>query len=136
MAARNKAQQRLRVAGLVTGLAGIAGFTIYRLVNDPAGAWSINAIVPIALFAIPLIIAVFMAWKFLLYGGSIVILISLFWVFVYLAMKQPIPQEELRMSVEALVPWVIPGIVPVSALPIISGVLFILAWRVGSLKYY
>ncbi|MFC1987416.1 hypothetical protein ACFLVH_02600 [Chloroflexota bacterium] len=117
-------QKKLHRAGLVVGLAGVVVTALFSIAVGEAPFASITNFLyslPTALvISLPFLVMVGIAWKWPLTGGILLIAASLFWPIWRLFTMPTLPPIYMIALVIIL---------PVSLLPLISGILFLLSGR-------
>ena len=118
---RSKVRKRLYRAGLIVGVAGVVLLTLFALAVSEA-PFSMYAVPMALIFSLSFLSMVVVAWKWPLIGGILLIATGLFWaVWRYITVPpMPLADSLYMMAI---------GILPVSLLPLASGVLFLLSRR-------
>ncbi len=123
---RSKVRKPLYRAGLIVGLAGAIELTLFVFATSE-GRFSWYSVPTVILFVLPLLAITVIAWKWPLIGGILLIIGGLFWPVLRLTTMPPTSQP-MPLATLALV------ILPVSLLPLASGILFLLSWRAKEAK--
>ena len=125
---RSRRQKRLHEAALIVGLAGVAVTAVFFVAIGEAPFASLTnfmyAIPNGLIFSIPFLVIVVIAWKWPDIGGILLIMTSL----VIAGMLWPL-WRQLTMPISWPTYATVLGVLPVSLLPLISGILFLLSWR-------
>ena len=119
-------RKRLHRAGLIVGLAGATELTLFIFATSE-GRFSWFAAPTVVILVLPFLISVAIAWKWSLIGGILLIIGGLFWP-VWRLTTMPPTSQPMPLATLALV------ILPVSLLPLASGILFLLSWRAKEAK--
>ena len=119
-------QKKLYRAGLIVGLAGAIELTLFIFATSE-GRFSWYSVPTVILFVLPLLAIMVIAWKWPLIGGILLIIGGLFWP-VWRLTTMPPTSQPMPLATLALV------ILPVSLLPLASGILFLLSWRAKEAK--
>jgi len=116
--------KRLRLAGLIVGIAGLIEVIVWGLFNSEGGpGWW--AIPPLIVYGIPFILGLLLCWKWPLVGSISLIIIALFWLVLLTAL---VFSSGTSQSIVELLPT-ISGILAISLPQFITGILFLLSWR-------
>ncbi len=122
-------QQKLHQAGLIVGLAGFIVIAWYFIAIGEAPFASLTnfmyAIPNGLIFSIPFLVIVVIAWKWPGIGGILSIMASL----VIAGMLWPL-WRQLTIPISWPTYATVLGVLPVSLLPLVSGILFLLSGRV------
>jgi hypothetical protein len=124
----SKRGKRLRLAGLIVGIAGIIGVTIWGLFNGEGGpGWSGWWALPEVgiTFIIPFLTGLLLSWRWPLVGSIILIFIGLFWLVLLTAL---LFSSHTSQSIVELLPTIL-GSLAISLPQLITGILFLLSWR-------
>lgn len=113
-------------AGLIVGLAGAIALTLFIFAISE-GRFSWYSVPIVILFVLPLLAIMVIAWKWPVTGGILLIAASLFWP-VWRLTTMPPTSQPMPLATLALV------ILPVSLLPLASGILFLLSCRAKEAK--
>ncbi|MFA5308640.1 MAG: hypothetical protein WC370_04025 [Dehalococcoidales bacterium] len=114
---------RLRLAGIITGLAGLAGMITWGLYMYEGGP-SLIALIPLDIFYVPFAVGIAIGWKEPFWGGAALIILALLYsagtigTHLTIITSQPLMEQlayPLQMTAACFLPQ------------LISGVLFILA---------
>jgi len=116
-------RKRLYWAGLIVGLAGAVLLTLFIFATSE-GRFSWYSVPTVIIFVLPFLAMVAVAWKWPLIGGILLIAVGLFWP-VWRLTTIPPTSQPMPLATLALV------ILPVSLLPLASGILFLLSRRGG-----
>lgn len=119
-------QKKLYQAGLIVGLAGVVLITLFALAVSEA-PFSMYAVPMALIFSLPFLAMVGVAWKWPVTGSILLIAAGLFWP-VWRLTTMPPTSQPMPLATLALV------ILPVSLLPLASGILFLLSWRAKEAK--
>jgi hypothetical protein len=127
MATINNRQRWLRRAGLIVGLAGVIWLTLFIFAISAGEGillfwrFSWHSLPAVTVFVLPLLALIAIAWKWPVVGGILLIAGGLFWpVWRFIISPYP-PITPLSLSFVAY------AILPVSLLPFVSGILFLLS---------
>jgi hypothetical protein len=123
-----KRGKRLRLAGLIVGIAGIIGVTICGLFNGEGGpGWSgWWAILEVGItFVIPFLSGLLLSWKWPLTGSIILIFIGLFWLIMANVI---VFSSHTSQAIVELLPTIFGGFA-ISLPQSITGILFLLSWK-------
>ena len=123
---RSKVRKPLYRAGLIVGLAGAIVLTLFIFTTNE-GRFSWYSVPTVILFVLPLLAIMVIAWKWPLIGGILLIIGGLFWP-VWRLTTMPPTSQPMPLATLAIV------ILPVSLLPLASGILFLLSWRAKEAK--
>jgi len=123
---RLEVRKRLYRAGFIVGLAGVVSIALFALAVSES-PFSMYAVPMTLIFSLPFLAMVGVAWKWPVTGGILLIAASLFWP-VWRLTTMPPTSQPMPLATLALV------ILPVSLLPLASGILFLLSWRAKETK--
>ena len=117
----NNRRKWLRRAGLIVGLVGAGGLTLFILATtETLFTW--YAVPTVLVLGLPFLAMVAVAWKWPLIGGILLIATGLFWTVWRAVTIPPTPYP-------FLLPLLVWGILPVSLPLLASGILFLLSWE-------
>lgn len=119
-------RKKLYRAGLIVGLVGVVLITLFALAVSES-PFSMYAVPMALILSLPFLAMVGVAWKWPLIGGILLIIGGLFWPVLRLTTMPPTSQP-MPLATLALV------ILPVSLLPLASGILFLLSRRAKEAK--
>jgi len=119
---RNR-QKKLYRAGLIVGLAGVVLIVLFSLAISEA-PFSMYAVPTTLIFSFPFLVMVGIAWKQPATGGILLIVASLFWAVWRPSTMPTMPLSDLLYGIAI-------GVLPISVLPLISGILFLLSKKGG-----
>jgi hypothetical protein len=126
----SKSGKRLRLAGLIAGIAGIISVTIWGLFNGEGGpGWSGWWAIPEVgiTFIIPFLSGLLLSWRWPIVGSIILIFIALFWLVLLTTL---LFSSHTSQSIAELLPTILGGLA-ISLPQFITGILFLLSWRAG-----
>ncbi len=123
MIKQSSRQKKLHEASLIVGLTGVAVIVLFSLAISEA-PFSIYAVPTMLIFSLPFLVIVGIAWKWPVTGGILLIVASLFWAIWRPSTMPTLPLSDLLYAIAI-------GVLPVSLLPLISGILFLLSGRGG-----
>lgn len=121
----SKRGNRLRLAGLIVGLAGLIEVIVWGLFNSE-GEPSWYAVIPMSVYIVPFLIGLIVSWKWSLVGGITLIVIAAFWFIVITAIYFLTPSINPVLELLSFAVLLFAAL----GLPyLLTGILFLLSWR-------